>query len=197
MPIIHLTGENLAMSKKTTYKGKYKEHDVSVTIHTKKGMTVIESIERDALRQTPMTEEQMAIFNELKSYEFFVPFRDISCPQTGNGSVPNRWEIRAGYGQFDSHFRDVGDQAPFWIKDVASGHNKESKTEKFNFYFKKWVELKLQTLDTHAMYNLCKLIHDEVTAKGTKPIAGYHAPTPLEVLERILPEKYNASKKAS
>lgn len=183
---------------KTIYNGNYKDHDLTVTVRNPDYRTrLIESIEREALKQTPMTDDQMAIFNELKSYEFFVPFRDIAVPERGNGVIPNMWEIRAGYGQFDSHFTDVGDHAPLWIREVASAKDEKTKTQKFNFYFKKWVGLYVKTIETHTGYHLCKAIHDEVTVNGTKPIKGYHAPTPPEVLQGILPEKYKTSKKAS
>jgi hypothetical protein len=171
---------------------------VKVVVHDPtRSFSVVESIERDALKQKPMTVDQIALFNELRSYEFFVPFREISRPEKGNGVIPNIWNVGIKYAHIDSLFSNVDKNAPMWIRDVASVPDMDLKIKKYNFYTWKWFQLYRNAQETDSDYHLCKMIHDLVTCNGTKPIKDYHAPTSMEVLEAVLPEKYKTDKKAS
>jgi hypothetical protein len=182
---------------KKSLSGKFGEHDVTVTtISGDKSYDMIADIEREALEQVPLTPAMLEIFYELRAKEFFVPYAPITEPATG-GLTPNRWHVRASYRSVAETFSKHCQGAPFWIRDISDASNIEMKRKKFAKYLSLWSKLFTHSIASKSIYHLHKLIHDEVTKNGTKPIIGYNAPTPLEVLENIRPEKYKPKIRAS
>ena len=182
---------------KTIYNGNYKDHDLTVTVlKSDISASMIANIEEASLAQISMTKAMTDVFSELKAYGFFIPYEPISRPKTG-GIRPDGWVLTACYSKMDQLFANIGDDAPAWIMDVASIKDLKMKEDRFAFYSSKWSHLYAEAIETNSYYHLYKLIHDDVTSNGSKPIAGYNAPSPLQVLEAILPEKYKTSKKVS
>jgi hypothetical protein len=190
--------------RKTFCKDKQMNRDVDVTIHNHvRTDRIIETIEIIALKQVQMTKEMLEVFNELKTYDFFVPYLKITGPHIGSATTDG-WEINVNYSNMTKIFSEIGQDAPYWMKDIAKSINEsvssnftQSHFERFEFYLKKWSYLVVESIHTNSTYHLNKAIHDEVTTLGTKPIVGYNAPLPLEILEKYLPEKYKTDKKAS
>ena len=182
---------------KFDFKGNREQIDLGITVHNSEiSDAIIANIEKASLAQVPMSEAMMGVFRELKSYGFFVPYEPISRPHVG-GIRPDGWIIAANYSNLGQIFAHIKEDAPAWIKDIASMKDVVTREERFSFYSSKWSHLYAEAVATNSYYHLYTFIHNEVTRHGKKPISGYNAPSPLEILERVFPEKYNANKKAS
>lgn len=176
---------------KTIFKGKYKEHDLTVTVDNPGVLDgLILEIETAALSQVPLSSELYDKFCELRDVGFFIPYAGVTEPETG-GIEPCGWScISYSVGPFIKLRND----APAWIKDVA---NSKTPEERFNYHRRQWSHIKVEAACAKSSYALNKLIYYEATKNGIIQINGYQARSAIEVLELILPEKYKINQLAS
>jgi hypothetical protein len=174
--------------KKTIFKGKYKDHDLTVRVNDSKVVDgLIGAIEKAALAQVPLSPRLLQQFYELRDVGFFIPHEGVTWPETG-GIEPCGWL----FGDYSLKiFASVKIDSPRWIVSVSQSNDPKKL---FNNFVGKWARLDLDAAGENSYYHLRKLIHNEVTKNGTISINGYQALTPMEVLEKILPDKYKAKK---
>jgi hypothetical protein len=174
--------------KKTIFKGKYKEHDLTVNVTESRVVDgLIGAIEKAALAQVPLSPRLLQQFCELRDVGFFTLFDGVCKPQTG-GIEP----CQLRYERYShSLLEKVNSLSPAWLI-----HSKNSKNQKDTYedFITKWSCLYVNSCGERSHYHLNRLVYDLVTTNGDIFIPGYHALTPIEVLEKILPDKYKAKK---
>ena len=175
----------------TIYKGKHKDHDLTVTVRNPGVVDgLVLAIEKAAIKQVPLSMDLRDKFCELRDVGFFTPYEGVAEPETG-GIEPNGWSF-SNYAP--DLFANVKADDPFWIRDVS---NASDPKKRFNFYIEKWARLNIEACYANSQYQLYRLIYEFVTRNETAPIDAYQAPSAMEVLRRILPEKYKIGKRKS